>query len=865
MDYYHPLVTKDAVEHYHHPTPPCYSVEDQPVVVVASSLSSTSTANPPLYHRQPSLPTPYHSFPQTQIQQHRPHRRLALNSYTPPCQQKKGLPHDIHESSDTVSIVLSPVPTATATTTATAVSGATTTMAIMSGVTAGPPPLSLSQLSSPPSTKSQQRQIAIELADFAAHMVCYLLFGHPVKGNSVISSSSCNDNDNDSGTHGGQELPLISQSGSSQIQSSGRPAYCRTLSESEIVQPKPTFRKFCLDILCATLLSPSVILLSLKYIRQLMVGLKRSNKIVNTGEGAEHRFFTGALILANKFLDDNTFTNKTWSEITGMRVKDVNHLEMQFLNGIDFRLFTSPAEYSEWLASLTQFTSQYMPSQHEVAYQQQVTAARSPISPVDSISPDSNPHSIGGGITLSLQRPTIGAGTAFTSGSGPMVAMCGHDFRHGSCSQPVTSLSISSSMASISPYIDPINKIQHRNQTTQRRPLSSSSSSYSPQYQPQFQYQPHYPHYRHQSTFVASPTVIAHGPVIRPQIVAYGEGQAQGSLTPVTQCSTTGVACPSNCQQTSPSSVPTMHRKRTAYIAFEDMSLTYRSPGYESQLIRPSSVSVRSHKRFSSSSASATAMANPIYPGSYSSAPLSPLPSNQHHQRHYHFSLDQDLMCRASRNLNGNGSAPTFTRRQHQRSASESSVAHASEFSAPVSTLHSPRLLDTSIASCQYPCEGHPPSWTVRGQLHPLEISRSPELTMGRSSSRLSAAQSRTESQQAFYHPATPPSAPYRHDQYLCHPERPGRPSPVLDSHNPYQHHRHELHEEHCLSYSHRRFSRYVPQTCQVAPRLCGPRDVMSLHAITAQTAKRVVVHGRTLSPPPNALHMCDSSYSPVA
>src|SRR5205085_860261 len=105
----------------------------------------------------------------------------------------------------------------------------------------------------------------------------------------------------------------------------------------------------------------------------------------------------------NKFLDDNTFTNKTWADITGMKSKDVNHLEMQFLSGIEFRLFTSSWQYSEWLAKLTQFTGTYMPSQHEVAYQQQTAAAQSPIS---SLAPNT----------------TVGAAAATEalSGSGPV-------------------------------------------------------------------------------------------------------------------------------------------------------------------------------------------------------------------------------------------------------------------------------------------------------------------------------------------------------------------------------------------------------------------------------------------------------------
>ncbi|KAF9979264.1 hypothetical protein BGZ73_002533 [Actinomortierella ambigua] len=233
-----------------------------------------------------------------------------------------------------------------------------------------------------------------QLADFAAHMVCHLLFGHQAGVASPLSPmpvsplrttnchcSTCLQQLIDSPTVAEGMLPspvsarpshayydhatCINRSPPTPRSAmSARPTHRRLYSDSADAIPPPTalFRKFCLDVLSATQLSRSVILLSLKYIEKLMIHLKISNKIVNTGEGAEYRFFTGALILANKFLDDNTFTNKTWAEITGMKMVDVNHLEMQFLNGIDFRLFTSPEEYQEWLSALTHFANKHIPS-----------------------------------------------------------------------------------------------------------------------------------------------------------------------------------------------------------------------------------------------------------------------------------------------------------------------------------------------------------------------------------------------------------------------------------------------------------------------------------------------------------------------
>ncbi|KAF9939497.1 hypothetical protein BGZ67_009428 [Mortierella alpina] len=116
----------------------------------------------------------------------------------------------------------------------------------------------------------------------------------------------------------------------------------------------PAFKKFCLKVLSATQLSSSVILLSLKYIQKLL----KNNPSIHGQQGSEFRLFTVSLMLANKFLDDNTFTNKTWSQVTGISVKEINVMEMEFLNQVQFSLFVSEAEYLDWLHSLETWLKQ---------------------------------------------------------------------------------------------------------------------------------------------------------------------------------------------------------------------------------------------------------------------------------------------------------------------------------------------------------------------------------------------------------------------------------------------------------------------------------------------------------------------------
>ncbi|KAL9560035.1 hypothetical protein MBANPS3_000150 [Mucor bainieri] len=106
----------------------------------------------------------------------------------------------------------------------------------------------------------------------------------------------------------------------------------------------PAFKKFCYQVLTATQLQESAVYLSLKYIAILL----QSNPSIEGAEGSEYRLFIVALMLANKFLDDNTFTNKTWSDVSGMKVHDLNIMEAEFLEALDYNLFVREYDYTVW-------------------------------------------------------------------------------------------------------------------------------------------------------------------------------------------------------------------------------------------------------------------------------------------------------------------------------------------------------------------------------------------------------------------------------------------------------------------------------------------------------------------------------------
>lgn len=115
--------------------------------------------------------------------------------------------------------------------------------------------------------------------------------------------------------------------------------------------PSIGFRKWVTTILTTTQVSKEVILLALMFIYRL----KKFNPSVSGKRGSEFRLLTIALMLGNKFLDDNTYTNKTWAEVSGISVMEIHIMEVEFLSNMRYDLYVSKEEWKSWNALLGQF------------------------------------------------------------------------------------------------------------------------------------------------------------------------------------------------------------------------------------------------------------------------------------------------------------------------------------------------------------------------------------------------------------------------------------------------------------------------------------------------------------------------------
>ncbi|KAJ7283524.1 hypothetical protein C8J57DRAFT_1217922 [Mycena rebaudengoi] len=152
------------------------------------------------------------------------------------------------------------------------------------------------------------------------------------------------------------------------------------------------------SLLLSTLLQPSAVFLALWYIVRLPVyfdaaplgadSLKELHfRVALLGAGldqdaneanAPFRLVVLGCMLANKWLDDHTFSNKTWHTISNVPIQTLNRLESLALDIFSYDLSIPSSDWTQWLS-------------HLVSYH---TVSSSPSRPQPISRPSTNPHVI---------------------------------------------------------------------------------------------------------------------------------------------------------------------------------------------------------------------------------------------------------------------------------------------------------------------------------------------------------------------------------------------------------------------------------------------------------------------------------------
>ena len=169
----------------------------------------------------------------------------------------------------------------------------------------------------------------------------------------------------------------------------------------------PAFRKFCSGLLSSTRLPSTTILLGMNYLARRM-NMLNVNGPYKATEGQVWRMLTIGLLLGSKFLDDNTFQNRSWSEVSGIAVSELNTLEHEWLESMEWSLYVNldhSKDFQAWLQSWNEW-------RQTKNLQRASTLERlAPLTPIDTNVQRARPYPqqySGYSKTVSRERPQSG-------------------------------------------------------------------------------------------------------------------------------------------------------------------------------------------------------------------------------------------------------------------------------------------------------------------------------------------------------------------------------------------------------------------------------------------------------------------------
>lgn len=114
-----------------------------------------------------------------------------------------------------------------------------------------------------------------------------------------------------------------------------------------------SLRKFVSGLLSSTRLPSATILLGMHYLaKRVNMGKIVSNTRIS--EKDAYRMLTVGLLLGSKFLDDNTFQNRSWSEVSCVPVEDLNKTELDWLLAMNYNIYVNldqNVDYKAWMSN----------------------------------------------------------------------------------------------------------------------------------------------------------------------------------------------------------------------------------------------------------------------------------------------------------------------------------------------------------------------------------------------------------------------------------------------------------------------------------------------------------------------------------
>lgn len=125
---------------------------------------------------------------------------------------------------------------------------------------------------------------------------------------------------------------------------------------TDATQSMDLFVKGVSSVLNATRLPSVTIFLALDLLSKYIDKLPEADDKISKSINVIYQNTMIAFVIANKFNDDKTFTNKSWTQATGMSLSSINEYEREWLTVFDWRLFDDKfISYEDYLQTFEVF------------------------------------------------------------------------------------------------------------------------------------------------------------------------------------------------------------------------------------------------------------------------------------------------------------------------------------------------------------------------------------------------------------------------------------------------------------------------------------------------------------------------------
>ncbi|ORX91723.1 hypothetical protein K493DRAFT_198971, partial [Basidiobolus meristosporus CBS 931.73] len=104
------------------------------------------------------------------------------------------------------------------------------------------------------------------------------------------------------------------------------------------------FTHFCHNIVSKSSISTATVYLALKYVQRI----KEHAAVLEKEQDFEFNLFLAAVVLAHKSLEDCTYANRTWCQLSGLSLNILNQWEKRLLSMIKYNTHVSAEEFFQW-------------------------------------------------------------------------------------------------------------------------------------------------------------------------------------------------------------------------------------------------------------------------------------------------------------------------------------------------------------------------------------------------------------------------------------------------------------------------------------------------------------------------------------